>query len=116
MTSNPLFVWTAYALYGLLLNQALQGVSYFCGMQLKELKPDKFTPKLVTKTDDYVYVEYESPTFGFIDDVEFYFPDVCAHLCAANLFCLAAKTKRNRWGLYKWWNMRFNSKLRVKPY
>lgn len=47
-------------------------------LQLQELKPDKFTPKVITKTADYVYVEYESPTFGFIDDVEFYFPDVSA--------------------------------------
>ena len=26
------------------------------------------------KQADYVYAEYQSPTFGFIDDVEFYFP------------------------------------------
>jgi len=28
----------------------------------------------VEKTDDYVCVEYESPIFGFVDDVEFWFP------------------------------------------
>ena len=38
------------------------------------LKPDNFTPKIVKRTEDYLYVEYESPTFGFIDDAEFYFP------------------------------------------
>ncbi|GBG00135.1 hypothetical protein Rsub_12746 [Raphidocelis subcapitata] len=38
------------------------------------LKPDKFTPTIVKRTEDYLYAEYESPTFGFIDDVEFYFP------------------------------------------
>lgn len=37
------------------------------------LKPDGFTPKIIKQTEDYLYVEYESPTFGFIDDVEFWF-------------------------------------------
>ena len=35
------------------------------------LTPDGFTPKIITQTSDYLYAEYESPTFGFIDDVEF---------------------------------------------
>merc|ERR1712157_429107 len=30
--------------------------------------------QVVEQKDDYLYVEYESPTFGFIDDVEFWFP------------------------------------------
>jgi hypothetical protein len=51
------------------------------------LKPDNFTPKIITQSDDYLYVEYESPTFGFIDDVEFWFPaDKCAFL---KLLCLS---------------------------
>jgi len=29
-----------------------------------KLKPDGFTPTIVKQTDDYVYVEYQSPTFG----------------------------------------------------
>jgi len=37
-------------------------------------KPDGFTPKIVKRTADYLHVEYESPTFGFIDDLEVYFP------------------------------------------
>ena len=37
------------------------------------LTPDGFTPKVVKKTGDYLYAEYQSPTFGFIDDLEFYF-------------------------------------------
>ncbi|XP_066368047.1 uncharacterized protein [Miscanthus floridulus] len=37
-------------------------------------KPDNFTPRIVDKTDDYIRVEYESPIFGFVDDVEFWFP------------------------------------------
>ncbi|RLN43408.1 uncharacterized protein C2845_PM01G49460 [Panicum miliaceum] len=37
-------------------------------------KPDNFTPRIVEKTDYYVRVEYESPIFGFVDDVEFWFP------------------------------------------
>lgn len=40
---------------------------------MSELKPDGFTPKIIKQTSDYVYLEYESPTFGFIDDVEFWF-------------------------------------------
>lgn len=36
--------------------------------------PDGFTPKIVERTDNYLHVEYESPTFGFIDDFEAYFP------------------------------------------
>lgn len=41
---------------------------------VSSLSPDGFTPKVVSKTGDYLYAEYESPTFGFIDDVEFWFP------------------------------------------
>lgn len=45
--------------------------------ELKEvvssLKPDKFEPTIVKETENYLYAEYESPTFGFIDDVEFFF-------------------------------------------
>ncbi|EEC76579.1 hypothetical protein OsI_14420 [Oryza sativa Indica Group] len=48
------------------INQLIQVVT--------QTKPDNFTPRLVEKTDDYVRVEYESPIFGFVDDVEFWFP------------------------------------------
>ncbi|KAJ7567869.1 hypothetical protein O6H91_01G010700 [Diphasiastrum complanatum] len=41
---------------------------------IKTRNPDNFTPRIVKKSDDYVYVEYESPIFGFVDDVEFWFP------------------------------------------
>lgn len=41
---------------------------------VSELQPDNFTPTIITKNADYLYVEYQSPTFGFIDDVEFWFP------------------------------------------
>ncbi|KAG1671061.1 hypothetical protein FOA52_000732 [Chlamydomonas sp. UWO 241] len=40
---------------------------------VKDLKPDGFEPKIVKQTADYLYLEYTSPTFGFIDDVEFWF-------------------------------------------
>ncbi len=33
------------------------------------MKPDKFEPTLISRTNDYVYFEFQSPTFGFIDDV-----------------------------------------------
>lgn len=35
------------------------------------LTPDGFTSEIMEKTDDYLYAEYTSPTFGFVDDVEF---------------------------------------------
>ncbi|CAM6014772.1 unnamed protein product [Sphagnum balticum] len=41
---------------------------------IQSTKPDNFTPRIVEKTDDYVYVEYSSPFLGFVDDVEFWFP------------------------------------------
>jgi uncharacterized protein (DUF1499 family) len=41
---------------------------------IQSTKPDNFTPRIVEKTDDYVYVEYLSPFLGFVDDVEFWFP------------------------------------------
>eukprot|EP00877_Chromochloris_zofingiensis_P007960 jgi/Chrzof1/3417/Cz12g24160.t1 len=40
---------------------------------VNKLKPDGFEPKIIKQTDDYLYAEYQSPTFGFIDDVEFWF-------------------------------------------
>ena len=37
--------------------------------------PDGFAPTVLrVEADSYVYAEYESPTFGFVDDVEFFFP------------------------------------------
>lgn len=36
---------------------------------------DKFAPEIVKVTDNYIYATYQSPFFGFVDDVEFYFPD-----------------------------------------
>lgn len=41
---------------------------------IKLTKPDKSTPRIVEKKDDYVRVEYESPILGLVDDVEFWFP------------------------------------------
>lgn len=40
---------------------------------VESLQPDGFTVQVVQQTDDYLYAEYTSPTFGFIDDVEFWF-------------------------------------------
>ncbi|CAI5469489.1 unnamed protein product [Closterium sp. Yama58-4] len=37
-------------------------------------KPDGFTPTIITRRPDYLYVEYESPLMGYVDDVEFWFP------------------------------------------
>lgn len=42
--------------------------------QVSVIKPDNFTPTVIQQTGDYLYAEFQSPTFGFIDDVEFWFP------------------------------------------
>uniref|UniRef100_A0A7S3R171 DUF1499 domain-containing protein n=1 Tax=Dunaliella tertiolecta TaxID=3047 RepID=A0A7S3R171_DUNTE len=39
---------------------------------VKNLRPDNFEPRIIKQDKDYLYVEYQSPTFGFIDDVEFW--------------------------------------------
>ncbi|WJX49310.1 hypothetical protein P8452_35762 [Trifolium repens] len=41
---------------------------------IESTKPDKFTPKIVERKEDYVHVEYQSSILGFVDDVEFWFP------------------------------------------
>ncbi|KAM1588641.1 hypothetical protein FF1_027674 [Malus domestica] len=41
---------------------------------IKSTKPDKFTPQIMEKRDDYVRVEYQSAILGLVDDVEFWFP------------------------------------------
>ncbi|KAF2298200.1 hypothetical protein GH714_018560 [Hevea brasiliensis] len=41
---------------------------------IKSTKPDKFTPRIAEKKDDYLHVEYQSPILGLVDDVEFWFP------------------------------------------
>lgn len=33
-------------------------------LQIKSAKPDKFTPRIEEKKDDYVRVEYQSPILG----------------------------------------------------
>lgn len=33
-------------------------------IQIKSVKPDKFTPRIVETNDDYIHVEYESPILG----------------------------------------------------
>lgn len=35
---------------------------------------DGFAATITERTDDYLRVEYKSPLFGFVDDVEFWFP------------------------------------------
>ncbi|THF99780.1 hypothetical protein TEA_005417 [Camellia sinensis var. sinensis] len=43
-------------------------------LQIQSTKADKSKPRIAEKKDDYVHVEYESPIFGLVDDVEFWFP------------------------------------------
>ncbi|KAL3348897.1 hypothetical protein AABB24_022186 [Solanum stoloniferum] len=41
---------------------------------LQSTKPDKSSPRIMEKKDDYVRVEYGSPILRLVDDVEFWFP------------------------------------------
>ncbi|XP_061371059.1 uncharacterized protein LOC133313676 [Gastrolobium bilobum] len=41
---------------------------------IESTTPDKFTPRIVERKEDYVRVEYQSSILGFVDDVEFWFP------------------------------------------
>ena len=36
---------------------------------------DRFKPRIVERKDDYLYAEFESRWIGYVDDVEFWFPD-----------------------------------------
>jgi uncharacterized protein (DUF1499 family) len=49
-------------------------ISTMMVVQVSSLTPDKFTPTLIKRTNDYVYFEFQSPTFGFIDDVRTHRP------------------------------------------
>ena len=41
---------------------------------IKTTDCDGFTARIVEEYDDYVRATYTYPTFGFVDDVEFWFP------------------------------------------
>ncbi|XP_027336492.1 uncharacterized protein LOC113850238 isoform X2 [Abrus precatorius] len=41
---------------------------------IESTTPDKFTPRIVERKEDYIRVEYQSSILGFVDDVEFWFP------------------------------------------
>ena len=41
---------------------------------IKTTDCDGFTAEITEEYDDYVRATYTSPTFGFVDDVEFWFP------------------------------------------
>ena len=41
-------------------------------LQVSTLKPNNFEPHIIKQEADYLYVEYQSPTFGFTDDTEFW--------------------------------------------
>ena len=33
-------------------------------LQVSTIKPDRFTPTIIEQKDDYLYAEFQSPTFG----------------------------------------------------
>ncbi|KAL5133006.1 hypothetical protein HKD37_03G006394 [Glycine soja] len=41
---------------------------------IESTTPDKFSPRIVERKEDYIRVEYQSSILGFVDDVEFWFP------------------------------------------
>ena len=63
----------------------------FVPLQVAVIKPDNFTSTVIQQTDDYLYAEFQSPTFGFVDDVEFWFPankqkdGICEYRSASRL-------------------------------
>lgn len=42
--------------------------------KLKKIINDQKSAKLISETTDYMHIEFQSTLFGFVDDVEFYFP------------------------------------------
>ncbi|XP_028789163.1 uncharacterized protein LOC114745173 [Neltuma alba] len=40
---------------------------------IETTQPDRFTPRIAERREDYIRVEYQCPIFGFVDDVEFWF-------------------------------------------
>ena len=50
--------------------------------QVSTLQADKFEVNIVKETPNYLYAEFQSPTFGFIDDVEFFFTGKPSHMRA----------------------------------
>ena len=42
---------------------------------LKKIVMDMVGTRVVNDTDDYLYAEFKSRIMGFVDDVEFYFPE-----------------------------------------
>ncbi|QCD84062.1 uncharacterized protein LOC114176778 [Vigna unguiculata] len=40
---------------------------------IESTTPDKFTPRIVERKEDYIRVEYQSSILRFVDDVEFWF-------------------------------------------
>ena len=61
---------------------------------VKNSKPDNFTPSIIKQTDDYLYVEYVSPTFGFVDDTEFYFQ---GDRCVADTVAITLSLEMSRY-------------------
>ncbi|RZC29948.1 hypothetical protein D0Y65_001529 [Glycine soja] len=43
-------------------------------IRIESTTPDKFSPRIVERKEDYIRVEYQSSILGFVDDVEFWFP------------------------------------------
>ncbi|KAK4267767.1 hypothetical protein QN277_024504 [Acacia crassicarpa] len=40
---------------------------------IETTQPDRFTPRIAERKEDYIRVEYQCPILGFVDDVEFWF-------------------------------------------
>lgn len=44
-------------------------------LQLKKIVASHKRASIVAETDNYLHIEYKSAIMGFVDDLEFYFPD-----------------------------------------
>lgn len=40
--------------------------------------------KIISETENYIHAEFSSSLFGFVDDVEFYFPEDSLHMRSAS--------------------------------
>lgn len=43
--------------------------------KLKKIISDQPSAKIISETENYLHIEFKSQLFGFIDDVEFHFPE-----------------------------------------
>ena len=48
--------------------EKIEAIVFLITQVVSSLQPDGYKPEIIRETSDYLYVEYKSPTLGFIDD------------------------------------------------